>query len=214
MKHLLRAIGLAVLGFIVVFAQQNADPDRIMKGGGGLPAGWMARLDSGSTKPDGVNIMQMGGGLHFITGPTGIFYRPADKKSGPYEVHATFTQVAPSGHREAYGLFIGGSNLDGPSQKYSYFLIGQDGVFLVKRRAGPATPTVTDWTSNAAVKKTEGSTQGKNTLSIAVALDKVRFLVNGTEVASAAPSQIDTSGIAGLRINHNLNVMVSDFAFK
>ena len=51
-------------------------------------------------------------------------------------------------------------------------------------------------------------------LSIAVAPDKTRFLVNGTEVGSVATSQIDASGIAGLRINHNLNVHVEGFSVK
>jgi hypothetical protein len=38
--------------------------------------------------------------------------------------------------------------------------------------------------------------------------------VNGTEVTSAAASQIDTNGIVGLRINHNLNVHVDQFVVK
>jgi hypothetical protein len=156
----------------------------------------------------------MGNGLQFKTGPAGIYYRPADTKSGTYEVHATFTQVDASPHPEAYGLFIGGSNLAAPNQKYTYFLIRQDGQFLIKRRDGSATPNIVDWTDSSAVKKTGGSSQGTNTLSIAVAPGKVRFLVNGTEVGSAATAQVDTAGIAGLRINHNLNVHVENFELK
>jgi hypothetical protein len=212
MRNLVAIIGCSALAVTVLVAQRE-DPDRMVKGGA-LPPGWMARLDNGSTKTDGVNLMSMGSTLHFVTGPAGIYYRAADTKSGTYEVHATLTQMAPSGHREAYGIFIGGSDLAGPNQKYTYFEIGQDGMFLVKRRAGAATPTIKDWSPSSAIKKTEGSAHGKNVLSIAVAPDKVRFLVNGTEVASAAPSQVDTSGIAGLRINHNLNVQVEDFGVK
>src|SRR4051794_41137533 len=133
MKQLIAGI-VFLLSVGAVLAQQSSDPDRMVKGGA-LPAGWMARLDSGSTKIDGVNVMQMGPALHFVTGPAGIFYRPADKKNGPYEVHATFTQMAPSAHREGYGLFVGGADLEGPNQKYTYFLVSQDGTFLIKRRA-------------------------------------------------------------------------------
>src|ERR1700709_2735919 len=109
MKQLFTAAALAVLGFTVTFAQapRGADPDNMIKGGG-LPAGWMARLDSGSTKPDGVMMMPMGTGLHFKTGPAGIYYRQADTKSGTYQVQATFTQMEPAEHPEAVGLFIGG----------------------------------------------------------------------------------------------------------
>jgi hypothetical protein len=207
--------GLAFLAVTVTVAQgqRNSDPDRTVAGTS-LPSGWMVRLDSGATKPDGVSVMPMGTGLHFKSGPAGIYYRPTDTRSGSYEVHGTFNQVEPSSHPEAYGLFIGGSNLAGPNQKYTYFLVRQDGMFLIKRRDGAQTPNVVNWTANAAVKKTDASTKGANTLSIAVAADKVRFLVNGTEVNAAPAAQVDTSGIAGLRINHNLNVHVENFGVK
>jgi len=191
------------------------DPDKQVQGGGSLPAGWQMRLDTAQAKPDAVRFSTMGSGFHVMTGPAAIFYRPSDTpRSGTYQVQATFTQMEPTAHGEAYGLFIGGSDLQGAGQKYTYFLIRQDGQFLVKRRAGAQTPSVTDWTANAAVKKTEGATKGINTLAIAVTPDKVRFLVNGTEVSSAATSQVDATGIAGLRVNHNLNVHIEGFGVK
>jgi len=215
LAQLCSAAVLAVLGLTVTFAQapHGGDHDNMVKGGA-LPAGWMARLDSGGTTPDGVSMVPMGSGLHFKTGPAGIYYRQADTKSGAYEVHATFTQMEPAEHPEAVGIFIGGSNLAAATQKYTYFLIRQDGKFLIKRRDGAQTPDVKDWTDSPAVKKTEGTTKGVNALSITVAPDKVRFLVNGTEVHSATPAQVDAAGIAGLRVNHNLNVHVENFGVK
>ena len=47
-----------------------------------------------------------------------------------------FTQMEPAAHPEAYGVFIGGSDLQAANQKYTYFVIRQDGKFLIKRRAG------------------------------------------------------------------------------
>lgn len=216
MKHFFVAAGLVVVGLTVALAQgkPTGDADRMVQGGGALPDGWLVRLDSGSTTPDGVQAMLMGGGLHLMTGPAGIYYRPADTKSGSYEVSATFTQLAVADHPEAYGLFIGGSDLTADTQKYTYFLVRQDGKYMVRRRDGAETPTITNWTDNTAVKKTDASTQAANTLSIQVAPDQVRFLVNGTEVASAATSRVDAAGIAGLRINHNLSVQVNDFSIK
>ena len=215
MRNAFLATAFAVLGatFAAAQMQHQHDSDK-MQGGGSLPAGWSARLDSGSTTPDGVKITASGGGMHFQSGPAGIYYKSADKASGAYTVSASFTLLEPSAHPEAYGLFIGGSDLSGNDQKYTYFLVRQDGKALVKRRAGTTTPTVTNWTENAAIKKTEAGSKAPNTLSIEVGKDKVRFLANGTEVASATPDQVDVNGIAGIRVNHNLNVQVEGFSVK
>ena len=202
----------ALLLTIPLIAQHQTDPDKAVAGGGNLPTGWKGRLDGAGTSLAGVKVAPMAGGLHFQTGPAGIYYKPADKLTGAYEVHATFTQLEPAAHPEAYGLFIGGLGLDGASQKYTYFLLRQDGKFLVKKRAGTETPTVTNWSDNAAVKKADASGKMANTLAIQVAKDKVRFLVNGTEVTTMVPAPAETDGIAGLRINHNLNVNVEGFA--
>jgi hypothetical protein len=40
------------------------------------------------------------------------------------------------------------------------------------------------------------------------------FRVNGKEVYSADPRLIDTKGIAGLRVNHNLDLHVQSFDVK
>jgi hypothetical protein len=212
MKRLLAIIGFAALGATALLAQQH-DSDK-MQAGGSLPAGWNVRLDSGSTKPDGVSVTPMGGGIHFKTGPAGIFYRAADTKIGSYEVHASFNQVEPSAHPEAYGLFVGGSNLAAATQKYTYFLVRQDGMFMISRRDGDKVTPVVPWTANAAVKKTDASTKGTNMLAIVVAPDRTRFLVNGTEVGAQPTSVLDASGIVGMRINHNLNVHVDGFGVK
>jgi hypothetical protein len=214
MKKLILAIATVGVAVMPLLAQHPADPDKKVAGGGSLPSGWKGRLDSGDKSLAGVKAMQMGGGVHFTTGPAGIYYRPADKAAGAYEAHATFTQMEPAAHPEAYGLIIGGSDLDGAGQKYTYFLVRQDGKFLIKRRAGEATPTVTDWTDNAAIKKPDATGKSTNTLAIEVGKDNVRFLVNGTQVTATDASRVDANGIAGLRINHNLNVNVEAFAVK
>lgn len=190
------------------------DPDMLQKAGSKLPAGWKVRLDNGSTEITGVNLTEMSSGLQFATGPAGIYYRPTDQASGRYEVHATFKQLAASTHPEAYGLFVGGASLDGPNQKYLYFLVRQGGMFLVKRRAGAATPTINDWTAHPSVKPLDASGQAVNTLSIDAGTDKVRFLINGTEVSAIDRAQADADGIVGLRINHNLKVSAENFGLK
>lgn len=183
------------------------DPDKVVKGSGTLPPDWKARLDQPTAKMDGVAFENTGTGFHITTGPAGIYYTP-QAPTGHYKMQATFTQIKPSAHPEAYGLFIGGSDLQGDNQKYTYFVIRQDGKFLIKRRAGAETPTVLNWTDSPAIKKADASGKMTNALTVEVGQDKVRFLVNNTEVASQPVGQLDTKGLAGLRINHNLDVMV------
>ena len=212
MKRVLAILAFAALGATAVGAQQH-DMDK-MQASGSLPAGWSIRLDSGATTPDGVSVIPMGGGIHFKTGPAGIYYRAADAKTGVYEVRAAFSQMEPSAHPEAYGIFIGGANLAAATQKYTYFLVRQDGKFMISRRDGAKVTPVMPWTDNAAVKKTDASVKGTNVLSIVVAADKVRFLVNNTEVSAQPAAGVDGAGIAGLRVNHNLNVHVDGFGVK
>ena len=203
MKRVISALGIITFALATIAAQSK------------LPAGWQMRTDDGATQPPaGIMFMTMGTGFHVMSGPAAIYYRPDMTKSGAYQVQATFQQMEPAEHPEAYGLIVGGADLQGAAQKYTYFLVRQDGMFLVKRRAGANTPTVKDWTAHAAIKKTEKTSKGTNTLAVAVGADKVRFLVNGTEVASAAANQVDTNGIVGLRINHSLNVHVDQFSVK
>jgi hypothetical protein len=208
------AVAMAALPLVAQDHQHAADPDKKMAGPGTLPSGWKGRLDSGDKSLAGVKASQMGGGVHFMTGPAGIYFKPADKMTGTYEAHATFTQMEPAAHPEAYGLFIGGSDLEGAAQKYTYFIVRQDGKYMIKRRAGADTPTVADWTDSAAIKKADKSGKMSNTLAVEVGRDKVRFLVNGTEVTSVDAAKVDTVGTAGLRVNHNLNLHVEGFTVK
>ena len=42
----------------------------------------------------------------------------------------------------------------------------------------------------------------------------MRFLVNGTEVASQPRSDVDADGITGLRVTHLLNVHIDDISLS
>ena len=130
--------------------------------------------------------------------------------NGNYTISAAFTQAEASSHPNAYGLFLGGSDLSGAGQRYSYFVIREDGQFLVKKRMGADTPDVVSWTPHAAINQLNAEGSSKNVLSVEVGASAVRFLVNGTEVSSQPRSAIDTDGINGLRVNHQLNVHIDD----
>lgn len=197
-------------------AASHADHHEMMafEGGGVLPEGWKHRFDLQTMKLEYVRFMEHGTALHVTTGPPGIFYNPATTATGEYTVKGVFTQNAKGEHREGYGPIIGGADLDGSGQRYTYFLVRQDGKFLIKQRDGVNTRGVTDWTTHSAIKSFDAADKMSNELAIVVGADTVRFLINGTEVASRPRAELATDGIVGLRINHNLDVMVDNLTIE
>lgn len=194
-------------------AQGNTeDADRAVPGGGAAPAGWTVRADKGDAT--NAKVVSMGSGLHLTLGPAIVLYRADTRGSGPFHTLATFTQTKPSEHAEGYGLFVGGRNLDGAAQKYLYFLIRQDGSYLIKRRDGEKTSDVSKgWVQNAAVKRPEAKGSATNLLEVDNKLDpsKVVFLVNGQKVYTTDAKGMDLDGIVGIRANHNLDLHVEGF---
>jgi hypothetical protein len=197
---------------------QHDDADKAVEGGGKLPSGWAARSDRDAPIAN-VKLVKMGEGWHVTLGPAAVLYREADKASGNYRVSAKFTQ-SKSQYPEGYGLVIGGASLGAAAQRYTYFLVRNDGKFIIKRRNGPdkrgENPSnVTDgWTENAAINRAADDGKATNDLAISVSGGKVSFLANGKEVYSTDASKVDTDGVVGLRVNHNLDVQVDGFAIK
>jgi hypothetical protein len=181
----------------------------------GLPDGYAMRLDRAGSDAAEYQVAERDGGLRVQTGPAGILYREDDAvEAGDYTVSATFTEVgAPADHREAFGLFVGGSDLQGEGQRYTYFLVRADGRYLIKSRDGGGTSNVSEggWVDSDAVNAATEAGDVTNELAIEVRGDEVHFRVNGTEVETVPASGMDVHGIAGVRINHRLNVQVDDF---
>jgi hypothetical protein len=179
-----------------------------------LPLGWKARLDDPAAKIDAVTVSAEKDALTFKTySVAGIYYKPADKTAKNYEVSAAFSQLKPSEHAEGYGLFISGQDLDKDTQRYLYFLIRQDGKVSIRTRNGAATKPVVDWREAAPMKEPKGI-KTSNTLLIRTAGDGVLFFIDDKQVYRMPRSQVGEDGVAGLRINHNLEVQVSKFTVK
>ena len=67
---------------------------------------------------------------------------------------------------------------------------------------GEETEDVTaGWARNAAVNGLENGQQ-RNSLSVEVGATNVRFLSNGTEVASVPKAGLSVDGVAGVRFSH------------
>jgi hypothetical protein len=203
------------------------DMTKKIQGSGKLPDGWMVRFDPVFARPNrptpptpaltDVDVRAMGAGIHFTTGPAGIYYNPKDMASGVYQISATFSAKKSMNH-EAYGIFIGGSNLQDATQSYIYFEIrpGMGDSILIQRRNGDdpkQMQKIAGWTSTGGIVHTDDPTDGhsSNTLTIHVAPDAVHFLVNDKLVKEVKKSDLmgaSTDGQTGIRINHNSDLHV------
>jgi len=183
------------------------------------PAGWTILADGGAA-PAETKFQTMGPGFHVTSGPAAIYFRDADVAKGTYTVKASFGQrVRPSmGHPEAYGVFIGGSDLnDAAKQQYMYLVVRDDGQFYVAHRAGKDVHPVVPWTANDAVVKANERGAATNEVAIQVAADSVHRMVNNTKVKSFAKKDLmgfKTDGTYGFRVNHMLNVHVGNFGMQ
>lgn len=214
-RRIITAASLMLIAAAPLSAQvkKEKDPDKKVEGGA-LPAGWMGRTDQASKSIADAKFVTMGTGYHVSSGPAAIYWNDKTKTTGPFTASATFRQTKNPTHPEAYGLFFMGNKLDGADQNYAYFLVRGDGKVLVNHRAGTEIHKIMGWTDNAAVAKADANGVATNTLGIdGTKPDSVRLLVNGVQIAALGSMQFgSTDGHVGLRVNHNLDVHISDFA--
>jgi len=186
------------------------------------PAGWKQRLDRSTSASDpdaagAVKFVTMGTGFHATNPQAAVYWNSANTATGNYTVKGSFRLVKPSNHTNYYGLVFGGSDLDGPKQSYIYFTVAQDGTWLLKRRDGDTdTPTIAGKTASDAVKKPGADGTSVNDLEVRVQATKIDYVVNGTVVHSTPKTgtTAKTDGLAGIRVNHMLEVHVDNFSVQ
>lgn len=179
------------------------------------PEGWKMRIDRSQNvqdpddRPD-LTFTTKGANLYVKGGPAGTFWNARNNAAGNYTLKATFNLNQPSSHTNFYGLVFGGSQLESANQSYTYFVIAQDGSFLVRHRNGDATKDV-QRAPHQSVRRPDGSGRSSNTLEVRVTGDTVSYVVNGTVVHTAPKAGTTTDGIVGFRVNHQLDVAVEGF---
>ncbi|MBA2684484.1 MAG: hypothetical protein H0U66_08360 [Gemmatimonadaceae bacterium] len=179
-------------------------------GGTGVPAGYTGVTDHDDAKITDVKYTANAGSWEIQTGPAHITFAAKDSARGEYKISTTITQLEKPKHPEAFGVFLGGSNLTDPKKvKYGYFIVRGTGEYLIKTRDGEKTSTVVDWTASPKVPKEDASGKATYKLSVHVAPDTVHFMMDGNLVTAVPKSKFPTDGIAGIRVNHNLHVSVT-----
>src|SRR5664280_2889995 len=146
MKRHVYVAALALVAFAPLVAQ--------------APQGWKMRVDrstaaSDPDAPGAIKFVTQGSGFHATNPQAAVYWNPANTASGAYTLKGTFTLMKPSGHTNYYGLVFGGNGLEGAQQSYAYFVVAQDGTWLIKSRNGDATSIISPKTPNDAVKKLE-----------------------------------------------------------
>jgi hypothetical protein len=199
---------------VAVFALMAAAPMLAQQ----APAGWKMRVDRSkeASDPDAngaIKFVTMGSGFHATNPQAAVYWNPANKATGNYTLKGTFVLQKPSGHTNYYGLVFGGSDLEGAKQQYLYFLVAQDGTWLVKMRDGEMTSMISPKAPNDAIKKPGADGKSTNNLEVRVLADKIDFVVNGTVVGSTPKmgTADHTNGIYGIRVNHLLEVHIAGF---
>jgi hypothetical protein len=199
---LLLACAVSVLSVVPLAAQDLERPD-----------GWHMRFDApDASEADMESFLDMPPGWHISTGPAGIFWNPDNTVSGDFRAEMEVFLFDPAGRQEAFGLFLGGSNLEGDGVEYTYFLLRDGGQFIIKRREGTESPTIRPWTAHDAIHSYEDrgdDASVKNVLAVEARADEVRFYVNGAEVARLPRDEVGVDGVFGFRVNHRLNLHVS-----
>ena len=200
-----RSLAVAVVAVLALFVSVSVIAQ--------APKGWMVRADRSTSASDpdaagAIKFVTMGTGFHATNPQAAVYWNPANNMSGNYTLKGTFTLVKPSGHTNYYGLVFGGSDLDGAKQAYTYFLVAQDGSWLVKKRDGDVASDVLPKKANEAVKKPGADGKSTNALEVRVGADKIDYVVNGTVVGSSPKSAAKTDGIYGIRVNHVLEVHI------
>lgn len=183
-----------------------------------MPANWQVRVDRSEDAADpddasDIKVVTMGKGFRVTGGPAGTFWNPANTVMGNYTVRATFTLMKPSSHTNYYGLIFAGADLQGAGQRYVYFLVAQNGTFIIRARTGEKLQDVQTRMAHAAIRQPGADGRSTNTMEVRVAGNTVSYVVNGTVVHTtpkSGPTAV-TDGIVGVRINHVLDVQVENF---
>lgn len=186
------------------------------------PSHWTVRYDDGAGVAER-RFVVMRPGWHIFAGPGGLLWDSGRFASGSYSVSST-VYLFPEGDPDqsgstrldsAYGLFLGGRDLDGETPVYVSFLVGNDRRFRVASHAGSDTAELVPWTDHEAIAAFDEATTGgpvENVLAVDVRDDAVFFHVNDVVVGELPRDGVPLDGVIGLRAGAGLSLHVTEIA--
>jgi hypothetical protein len=219
------AAALLISALTALPAAREQDADKKVAGGGVTVKGWQGRVDSGNRQGLTINDSKFapeGSGFRLMTGAAGLYWNPANMGKGDYSVKATFTEPKQAyNHPHPYGVFIGGKGLDTDTPQALYCAAYRNGTYIVRGfSGGKVFQVVGKPMANDAIKKAETpETQVVQDVSMSVRGDAVECTVNGASVWKGTKADVtgagkldSTDGATGIRVSHNSDAIVSNFA--
>jgi hypothetical protein len=201
------------LAIVMLSSLALVQPPGAVNNGGPIPDGWKVRFDDPAAKPDQVTVREKENALTFATGPAAIYYKPTMKAAGDYELSAVVSQIKTTVRPEGYGLLIGGADLDKDTERYTSFLVRQDGKYSIVSRDGADTKPLVAWTAAPSMHEPSGM-KTSNTLLIRAMGNNVRFFIDGKQVHTLSRTAVGGDGIAGVRVGNDLTVQVTNLTLK
>jgi hypothetical protein len=222
----MRVLTIVLAASAVASVVSAQDADRSVKGGGITVSGWEGRVDrrpaaGGKTIADS-KFASEGGALRLSVGPAAVYWNDANMAKGDYEVKASFKEhKMAASHPHSYGIFIGGSDLDGDAEKLAYCIVYGNGTYSIKTFNGAKVTTVVDRAASDALHKADANGESSNEVGWRVKGGKASCVVNGTEVKSLDKAELvgadkltSLDGVYGIRVSHNLELTVSGLGKK
>lgn len=222
---LMVAVGLLACSTGLASAQEQQDADRKVEGGGVTVPGWKGKEDAGNKQGLTVNDSKFaseGNGFRLITGPAALYWSDSNTATGDYAVKATFTEGRQTyNHPHPFGVFIGGQALDSGAPTALYCVAYRNGNYIVRGfNAGKRFDIVGKPVPHEAVKKAASAdAEVVQEVGWTVRGDSLACTVNGVAVWSGTKSDVtgpgkltSTDGIAGIRVSHNSDAIVTGFA--
>lgn len=220
-------VGAVVLGLVQVASSSQAqqDADRKVEGGGVTVPGWKGKEDAGNRQGLTVNDSKFapeGQAFRLVTGPAGLYWSDSNAAKGEYSVKATFTEARQTfTHPHPFGVFIAGAALDSGAPNALYCAAYRNGTYIVRGFSGGKRFDVVGRPApNDAVKKAASAdTEVVQEVGWNVRGDSLECIVNGTSVWKGTKADVTgpgklttTDGIAGIRVSHNSDALVTGFA--
>jgi len=217
------ALGFGLTLLVSVPATAQDDADRKVVGGITAP-GWTGKEDAGNKQGLTVKDSKFaveGKGFRLTTGPAALYWNPANKAAGDYTVKATFSEAEQTyNHPHPFGVFIGGSALDSATPEALYCAAYRNGNYIIRMfSGGKRVDIVGRPLAHEAVKKAETpKSPVVQEVGWTVKGDAVSCVINGTAVWTGTKADVtgagkltSTDGIAGIRVSHNSDALVTGF---
>jgi hypothetical protein len=226
MRHALPAAAVAIVVATGTLLYAQADPDKIIPGGGIFVQGWTGKIDASSVRQgrmlNDAKFVQDGNALHVTTGPAATYWNPANTASGDYTVKATFLEprfMELNSHPHSYGLFIAGNDMGTAQMTLVYCVAYGDGTVLLRGFGGPAVFTLLN-AKNAAVQVAPAVGRPvTQEIAWRVKGGRAECSVNGTVIRGYDRAELvgagklrSTDGVYGIRFTHNVEAVITGFS--